>query len=262
MMEILSRKINLGCGQKFHTEWINIDYKSNNCNIIAHDLGTGIPFESNSCDVIYHSHLLEHFTKSYAPIFLNNCFCVLKPGGLIRVVVPDLENIVRLYLILLEKSLKEDQEAQNRYEWIMLELFDQMVRNQPGGEMLKYWQQNPMPAEDFVIERLGSEVKGAIGRMRSNPDARNQSGEPSNCALEPHKIGQFRLSGEIHQWMYDRYSLGKLLEESGFEDIKVCKADESQIPDFNSYFLDTEPDGSIRKPDSLFMEARKPGTRL
>lgn len=262
MKKIFSRKINLGCGQKFHTEWINVDYKSNNYRVIAHDLGAGIPFESNSCDVIYHSHLLEHFSKSDAPVFLKDCLRALKPDGIIRVVVPDLENIVRLYLLLLEKSLKGDAEAQKRYDWIMLELFDQMVRNQPGGEMLKYWQQNPMPAEDFVIERLGSEVKDAIGRIRSKPDARNQSGQQQNTALDPHKIGQFRLSGEIHQWMYDRYSLGKLLQEAGFEDIKVCKADESQIPNFNRYLLDIEPDGSIRKPDSLFMEARKPGTRL
>jgi hypothetical protein len=59
-------------------------------------------------------------------------------------------------------------------------------------------------------------------------------------------------------WMYDRYSLASLLRKTGFQEIKICRADESKIPDFNRYGLDLEPNGAVRKPDSLFMEARKP----
>lgn len=250
--------LNLGCGKRHHPAWVNLDFKSEPPEVTAHDLTKGIPFASESFDVVYHSHLLEHFPKEYAHTFLKDCCRVLKPGGIIRVVVPDLENIVRLYLILLEKSLKGDAEAQKRYDWITLELFDQMVRNISGGAMLEYWRQNPMPAEDFVVERLGSEVKDAIAKIRSTPDSKQQLGREAGNALDPLQIGKFRLSGETHQWMYDRYSLGKLLQEAGFVDIKVCRADESRIPDFNSYLLDIEADGSVRKPDSLFMEARKP----
>jgi hypothetical protein len=43
----------------------------------------------------------------------------------------------------------------------------------------------------------------------------------------------------------------------GFIDVRVCRADDSRIPDFNSYGLDMI-EGKIRKPDSLFMEAMKP----
>ncbi len=250
--------INLGCGKRHHPSWLNLDFKSDNPDVIAHDLTQGIPFDAKSFRVAYHSHLLEHFSKDSAPHFLAECYRVLKPGGIIRVVVPDLETIARLYLLLLKKSLHGDQEAQKRYDWIMLELFDQMVRNTSGGEMLKYWKHNPMPAEKFVIERLGSEVKDAIVRLRSNHNNPHPQDRQHDNTHNSHKIGQFRLSGEIHQWMYDRYSLGKLLQEAGFEDIVICRADESRIPDFNSYLLDIESDGSVRKPDSLFMEARKP----
>jgi DNA modification methylase len=89
---------------------------------------------------------------------MQECHRVLKDGGIIRVVVPDLEQIVRWYLKLLDESLGGNQDAQKRYDWIMLELFDQMVRNVSGGDMLKYWKNNPIPAESFVIERCGSEV--------------------------------------------------------------------------------------------------------
>lgn len=69
-------------------------------------------------------------------------------------------------------------------------------------------------------------------------------------------IGQFRLGGEIHQWMYDRYSLSELLKRHGFKSPKVCKFNESGIIDWNSFGLDAV-DGKVRKPDSLFMEAVK-----
>lgn len=70
------------------------------------------------------------------------------------------------------------------------------------------------------------------------------------------KIGQFRLGGEIHQWMYDRYSLSELLKEIGFTDVKICNAFESGIKNWQTYELDVI-DGVVRKPDSLFIEAKK-----
>ena len=253
--------LNLGCGHRHHPAWVNVDFHSTGPGVIAHDLNHGVPFADSSFDAVYHSHLLEHFPKRYAPVFLQECFRVLKPGGIIRVAVPDLEQIARLYLDLLEKALQGDEEAQKRYDWIMLEMFDQMVRNQPGGEMRNYWKQNPMPAEDFVIERCGSEVLNALAFLGNSGNLASaltpEAGLDLVEELDAMKIGQFRLSGEVHQWMYDRHSLRVLLRDAGFQSIRVCQADESDIPNFNSYLLDIEADGSVRKPDSLFMEARK-----
>lgn len=251
------RLLNLGCGSRYHPAWVNVDFRSNGNGVIVHDLKKRLPFDDVSFDAVYHSHVLEHFPKHHAPLFLRECFRVLRPGGILRVVVPDLEQIVRLYLEALEKSLQGNHEAQYRYEWIMLELFDQMVRNVSGGDMLQYWRQNPMPAEAFVIARMGSEVKNVLHDLRSRQSS-SSNPRPPEAPREPEAIGRFRLSGEVHQWMYDRYSLGKLLCEAGFEDVRVCRADESAIPDFNTYRLDIESDGSVRKPDSLFMEGRKP----
>jgi predicted SAM-dependent methyltransferase len=248
----LLKLLNLGCGNRYHENWTNIDFISTNENILAHDLKLGVPFNDNSFHAVYHSHVLEHFPKADAVKFMKECYRVLKPGGVIRIAVPNLEEIVRQYLLNLDKAISGDAEAQSRYDWIMLELFDQAVRNYSGGEMLEYWKQDPMPAEAFVIERLGSEVKGFLQSVRLNGNGVNHNG---NFSAE--QIGQFRLSGEIHQWMYDRFSLGKLLSQTGFNDARVCEAHESSIPNFNNFLLDIEPDGSIRKPDSLFMEAIK-----
>src|SRR5574344_1513960 len=77
--------LNLGCGRCFHKDWINVDYSSCDESVIAYDLTKKLPFEDNSFEVIYHSHLLEHFEKSFAPIFLKECYRVLKKGGIIRI---------------------------------------------------------------------------------------------------------------------------------------------------------------------------------
>lgn len=255
-MTITPALLNLGCGDRINPNWVNVDFHPTNVNAIPFDLNQGIPFPDSVFDVVYHSHLLEHFPKEHAQFFLKDCFRVLKPNGIIRIVVTDLETIVRIYLLMLNKSLKGDVVAQQRYEWIILELFDQMVRNHSGGAMLDYWQRKPMPAENFAIKRMGSAAKDSIARVHSHTND-TQPTPHSIITLDPLKIGHFRLSGEVHQWMYDRYSLHKLLQETGFNDVNVCRADESRIPDFNSYLLDIEMDGSTRKPSSLFIEAFK-----
>lgn len=246
--------VNLGCGNRYHKDWINLDFKSNSEYVIEYDLHTTLPFENESVDVVYTSHVLEHFSKCFAPKFLEECYRVLKPDGIIRVIVPNLEQIIRNYIKFLDGAKNGDIDLQEKYEWTMIELFDQMVRNFSGGNMLEYWKQNPMPQEKFVIERIGSEAQNVIEKIRKN---RNMKLSDMRIHQSAEEIGKFRVSGEVHQWMYDEYSLRKLLMKIGFTNISVKKANESNIKNFNSYLLDIEHDNSIRKPDSLFMEAQK-----
>ena len=255
------KMLNLGCGTRYHPDWVNLNFTSTGPDVIAHNLYNGIPFNGESFEVVYHSHLLEHFPKNYAPTFLKECHRVLKPGGIMRIAVPDLEQIARSYVYFLEKSLQGDLEAQKRYEWIMIELCDQMVRNRPGGEMLEFWKKTPMPAEDYVFKRVGPEIKNSIlgfrNHSQNNANHEKLNSWPKAEVRQPdlQKVSHFRASGEIHQWMYDRYSLSKLLAETGFSKIRQCNAVESDIPNFKSYLLDAEVNGMIRKPDSLFIEA-------
>ncbi len=250
--------LNLGCGHRFHPDWVNVDCAPADPAVLPHDLQHPLPFANESFRAVYHSHVLEHLPRAAVPRFLKECHRVLKPGGLLRVVVPDLETIARWYLKCLEGALAGDPEAARRYEWITLELMDQMVREHSGGAMLEYWKQNPMPAEDFVFQRLGPEVRRAVDRLRQTGDTAAAPARNPSASLSPLEVGQFRQSGEVHRWMYDRYSLGVLLQAAGFVAIRACAAHESAIPGFDRYRLDVDEAGAVRKPDSLFMEARKP----
>ena len=70
-------------------------------------------------------------------------------------------------------------------------------------------------------------------------------------------LGRFRLSGEIHHWMYDRYSLSLLLDRSGFESPVERSGFDSAIDNWAQYNLDGDQHGTVYKPDSLYLEAIK-----
>jgi SAM-dependent methyltransferase len=264
------RCLNLGCGERFHPEWVNLDLHPANPSVQEWDLQKDLPFPDGSFDVVYHSHVLEHFSKGEGLKFLKRCWRVLRPNGIIRVAIPDLEQIARLYLEALEKSVAGDPIWQARYEWILLELYDQAVRESSGGEMIAYVRRDPIPERDFVASRIGGEfrrmtaptLKGAAQKSVKFPSKlRNLvSRKTARLALgkqgmRAHDSGAFRITGEVHRWMYDRYSLGHALDQAGFRSARKVEADESAIAGWSEYQLDTEPDGSVYKPDSLFMEA-------
>lgn len=253
--------LNLGCGGRYHPDWTNVDYVSTGPGVIAHDLMQPLKYTENTFDAVYHSHVLEHMPKRYVPVFLRECWRVLKPGGILRVVVPDLECAAREYLQQLHKAKNGDQDEIAKLEYLTINLLDQMVRHRPGGELLNYWKQNPMPNENLAIEVHGLEAVRALAVLRDPgaSDAQRAMQTTFDFAADhsAEQIGKFRTSGEPHLWMYDSVSLKQLLLGAGFSEIALCQANESGIRDFNAFNLDTMNDGGIAKPDSIFMEGIK-----
>lgn len=64
---------------------------------VHHRLQYGVPLGDNTVDVIYSSHALEHIFLEEAQVLLQDAYRALKSGGLIRLAVPDLEYVLRLY---------------------------------------------------------------------------------------------------------------------------------------------------------------------
>lgn len=92
-------KLHLGCGMDIREGWVNIDGYCVDENIINYDLSTGLPaYADNSIDFIFSQHFVEHITRNEAFILFEDCYKKLKPGGVMRVVVPDLKECVRRYI--------------------------------------------------------------------------------------------------------------------------------------------------------------------
>jgi SAM-dependent methyltransferase len=240
--------LNLACGTRTDWSWNNLDFSpyatlrhyprvarlmdalgflsterkqrlgETDPEIIRWNLARGVPFPSDTFDVVYHSHFFEHLPRQAAKTFLAECRRVLKPGGVLRIVLPDLEAIVLMYIHAVGELDQGSQPAAFNHERAIFELFDQMVRSESSG---------------------------------TKPN-------PVNRAIEKLLRGGADKTGENHRWMYDRHSLGRLLDDLGFEEIRLHSPATSSIPQWDEFaHLDRNPDGTPYKLYSLYLEARK-----
>lgn len=130
-LDLAHVRLNLGCGLAVAPGWINIDgsinalianfpafthslfyrltgarayySKEEYCRLLGgnifvhHDLSANIPYPDQSADVIFSSHFLEHLYHDQALSLIRECYRCLKPSGLLRLSIPDLEYAVGLY---------------------------------------------------------------------------------------------------------------------------------------------------------------------
>lgn len=256
--------LNIGCGNNYHSDWINLDLYRNR-QVKYYNIKNKLPFFSNSVDVVYHSHVLEHLNKEEAERFIKDCFRVLKFGGIMRVVVPDLEQITKEYLVNLEKGFESmDRETIFNYNWNKIEMFDQIIRKKIGGEMINTIELGNFNRE-YVVGRNGDEL---IKIIEASSQGRGLKYLVLNFIQKRNLLNKLlsifirkldpRKSGETHKWMYDKLDLKILLESAGFKDFSILAYNESDIKDWFKYSLDKSSFGDFpRKPDSLFIEVKK-----
>ena len=90
-------KLNLGCGWRdFGPDWIHID-GGDYPHLDSKDI-INLPYKDNSVDLIYASHVLEYFNRKEAKEVLTKWYSKLKPGGTIRIAVPNFEAMAQLYI--------------------------------------------------------------------------------------------------------------------------------------------------------------------
>lgn len=83
--------IDIGCGSKEQTKPyhlgvdVNLDYGPD----IVHDCNKGIPFGDETADNVWMDNSLEHFKNPY--FILQECHRVLKPGGTVKIKLPNLQ---------------------------------------------------------------------------------------------------------------------------------------------------------------------------
>lgn len=184
-------KVNLACGGIYVVGdgWINFDYTSSSHAVCQADLLGRLTLLDNVAELVYSSHFLEHIPRDQVPHFLGECWRILQPGGVLRLVVPDLENLCRTYLY------HRDEGEHIKADFVVLELLDQCVRRRPGGELGRYYQSlklNDQADEAriaFVRERIGEESKQSPPPPQTQRGLRSETvASPCRAPLDPRRI--------------------------------------------------------------------------
>ena len=89
-------KLNIGCGwRNFGPDWEHIDGGSYP-HLKSKDI-FNLPYEDESVSLVYSSHVIEYFDRDEINTLLTEWKRVIKPGGLLRLAVPDFTNMCALY---------------------------------------------------------------------------------------------------------------------------------------------------------------------
>ncbi len=269
------KKLNFGCGSRYAAGWTNIDFRGDGTNVIRANLLSGFPFADHTFDAVYSSHVLEHFTPEQGAFLLKESNRVLRSGGTLRIVVPDLEASCREYLRVLEMD-DSDPDKAIYYKWATIELMDQMVRSKTGGEMGPFINSVRASGDEAMVDYIYLRTESRRPNLQSNRGVRsllaNVTLERVAAGLTYGYLGVIKRCvpgsirpivwnephiGEKHRWMYDRYGLSSLVIATGFVDLRFCSFDESTIEGFVQDQLDSNPDGTPYKNVSLYCEATK-----
>lgn len=94
-------KIHLGPGPNWNKpdpHWIDVDIDPKRGDVVV-DFGqfTAFPFANQSVSCIYGSHVFEHMSIYITPALFKECCRVLQPGGILRLILPDVEKSIREY---------------------------------------------------------------------------------------------------------------------------------------------------------------------
>jgi SAM-dependent methyltransferase len=144
------------------------------------DIVKGLPVPDASVDGVYASHLLEHLSRASMVVALRNTFRILRPNGIFRLVVPDLETRARRYLADLDgmKSDANDRLLRSSYLGVEsdpkgpLGLASEMLGRNKHLWMWDY------PAMEAALKAVGF---SSIRRCEMG-----DSGDPAFAAVEQH----------------------------------------------------------------------------
>lgn len=93
------KRLNIGCGKCYlppSEGWTNLDiFESVRADVYG-DM-TALPFEKNTFDLIYSAHVLEHQSRLLILSTLAHWRDILKPGGTLRLAVPNFEAVCVWY---------------------------------------------------------------------------------------------------------------------------------------------------------------------
>lgn len=272
--------LNLACGVYYisNSNWVNVDWEANSSDVKQMNLSKPLRFVNEKFDLVYTSHFIEHITYLQAEMLLTECYRVLSPGGVIRIITPDFEKICREYLKQIEsRSLQKS-------EYVKFTLVDQMVRNKPGGESgaWRALSQGDKDLKEFMSFWAGAPVSQGQSERYANGKIDSLWKKTKRALKNPRSLKRYLLwqyykmisllfpewfrnqhiafcrPGERHLYLFDFDSLKALMEKVGFTEIVRSAASSSISGRSDILRLDLDSHGNPRKgEESMYVEARK-----
>lgn len=157
-----THKLNFGCGPVFvdSAGWINPGFSPASSALRKANLHYRLPLAEGCCLLVYSSRFLKHVLRDLVPCLLREGWQILLPGGMVRLVVPNLEDMVREYL-----SVREAGEHE-KVDFVVLKIIDQFVLRDFGGELDRLYRQITSPAAhstspvcEYIRLRIGKDLR-------------------------------------------------------------------------------------------------------
>jgi predicted SAM-dependent methyltransferase len=92
------RAVHLGAGGHRLTGWVNVDLAPPGVDVLA-DFAAALPFRTGAVDFLHSEDLIEHLELDAGKALVAECHRVLRPGGVMRILTPDLRALIeQVYL--------------------------------------------------------------------------------------------------------------------------------------------------------------------
>jgi predicted SAM-dependent methyltransferase len=153
------RRLNWGCGSSAKPGWINSDRRAATGVDVVADIHDGLPLDDDSVDYAVSVHALQEVPYPDLIPTLRELRRVLRPDGVLRLVLPDLDQGIRAYL------------AVNRNHFLVP---DEEVKSLSGKfivHMLWYGHSRVLFTHDFVEELLLKAGFSRVSRCRPRETA-------------------------------------------------------------------------------------------
>jgi SAM-dependent methyltransferase len=195
-----AKAVNLGCGSSTAPGWINLDNSPGArlakhprlrwalwkfrilsdahyavpwpSDLIIHDLTKPLPFSNNEIDFVYSSHALEHLYPADGARLIADAFRVLKPGGMIRIVVPDLYYGVSRYIAMRDAASEDATAAAILLNWLQL--------SKPGHRDPHLWMYDAASLTDLLRSSGFVEVTVCNHKCGRMPDVNILDNRPDD----------------------------------------------------------------------------------
>ena len=119
-------RLHLGCGKRYLPGFVHVDLTDFPHIDYQQDIRELPMFGDETVDLVYACHALEYFDRIEAQQVLEEWHRVLRPGGILRLAVPDFEALLQVY------------QTHGKLEMILGPLYGRMTIDSPKGPSVIY----------------------------------------------------------------------------------------------------------------------------